>query len=551
MAYTLGVDFGTLSARAVLSDTTDGHEAATAAAPYPHGVMDRTLAATGATLPPDFALQDPADYLTVLAVIIPDVLKKAGLSPADVAGVCIDFTCCTLLPLDARGEPLCSDPAFRAQPHAYVKLWKHHAAAPYADRMTATARKRGEAFLARCGGALSSEWMFPKIYEVLDRAPAVYAAADSFVEAGDYVTAALVGKRVRAYPFAAFKGQYDNKSGFPDRAFFAAVDPRLTDVVRDKIKERVVPVGTRVGVVTPEAAKRFGLAPGTPVAAAMPDGHVAVLSMGGAREGDMMVVLGTSGSFYLLNKEEKNVPGICGVQPDGVLPGFDVYESGLCCYGDHFAFAAERLMSEAYFNEAKERGVSPLTLLTEKAAKKAPGESGVLALNWFNGNRNTLADSDLSGLFAGLTLNTRPEDLFRALVEATAFGTRVIIENFERHGLPVSRVVAGGGIARKNPFIMQVLADILERDVCVADTAEAPAAGAAVAAAVAGGIFPDFETAVLHMARLGDTVYRPQPAHFPVYRTLYEEYLRLYDYFGRGGNNVMKTLRRLARGGEA
>ena len=551
MAYTLGLDFGTLSGRAVLVDTRDGREVASAVMDYPHGVMDRTLAATGAPLPPDFALQDPADYLTVLSHIVPDVIGKAGISPADVAGLCIDFTCCTLIPLGKNGAPLSFDPAFAAEPHAYVKLWKHHAAAPYAEKMTAVAKERGEAFLSRCGGALSSEWMFPKIYEILDKAPAVYAAADSFIEAGDWLTAELTGRLVRDYTITAFKGEYDENTGFPAEDFFAAVDARLAHVVRDKVREPVAPAGTLVGRVTKEAAARFGLAAGTPVAAAMPDGHVSVAACDVTGEGDMMLVLGTSGSFYLLDRQEKYVPGICGVQPNAVLPGFYVYESGLCCYGDHFAYAAERLLSEKIVREAEERGVAPIALLTEKAAKKEPGQSGLIALNWFNGNRNTLADSELSGLFLGMTLSTMPEDYLRALFEATAFGIRVIVENFQAHGLAVRRMIAGGGIARKNPLVMQILADVLEREIRISETAQAPAVGSAVMAAAAAGLYPDVGAAVHAMSRVDEKVYRPDPAHVPVYRRLYAEYCRLYDYFGRGGNDVMKTLRRIARGGEA
>ena len=551
MAYTLGLDFGTLSARAVLVDTASGREAATAVMNYPHGVMDGRLAETGAPLPPDFALQDPADYIEVLSHIVPDVLQKAGVPARDVAGLCIDFTCCTLIPLGKNGAPLCFDPAFKKEPHAYVKLWKHHAAAPYAERMTAVAKERGEAFLSRCGGALSSEWMFPKIYEVLDKAPAVYAAADSFIEAGDWLTAELTGNRVRGYTITAFKAQYDRKTGFPTEAYFNAVDARLTHVVRDKAKEPVVPAGSLVGTVTKEAAARFGLAPGTPVAACLPDGHASVAACDVTDEGDMMLVLGTSGSFYLLTRDERFVPGICGVQPDAVLPGFYMYESGLCCYGDHFAYAAERLLSAEIVKEAEARGVAPIVLLTEKAAKKEPGQSGLIALNWFNGNRNTLADSELSGLFVGMTLATAPEDYLRALFEATAFGIRVIVDNFEAHGLSVKRMIAGGGIARKNPLVMQILADVLEREIRISQTAEAPAVGSAVIAAAAAGLYPDIGSAVHALSRLDEKVYRPDPAHLPVYRRLYAEYCRLYDHFGRGGNDVMKTLRRIARGEEA
>ena len=258
--YTLGIDFGSLSGRAVLADVRNGAELASAVMDYPHAVMDRVLAKTGAPLPPDFALQDPADYLLVAGTVIPEALRQAGVSPSEVAGVCVDFTCCTVLPLDKNGTPLSMLPEFEREPHAYAKLWKHHAATPYADRMNEVARARGEKFLLSCGGAVSSEWLFPKIYETLDKAPAVYAAADSFMEAGDYLAFMLTGVRRRGYLYAAYKAQYDKKDGYPSEDYFAAVDRRLTHVVRDKLRDPVIMSGTPVGTVTLEAAERFGLA---------------------------------------------------------------------------------------------------------------------------------------------------------------------------------------------------------------------------------------------------------------------------------------------------
>ena len=544
--YTLGIDFGSLSGRAVLADVRNGAELASAVMDYPHAVMDRVLAKTGAPLPPDFALQDPADYLLVAGTVIPEALRQAGVSPSEVAGVCVDFTCCTVLPLDKNGTPLSMLPEFEREPHAYAKLWKHHAATPYADRMNEVARARGEKFLLSCGGAVSSEWLFPKIYETLDTAPAVYAAADSFMEAGDYLAFVLTGVRRRGYLYAAYKAQYDKKDGYPSEDYFAAVDRRLTHVVRDKLRDPVIMSGTPVGTVTPEAAERFGLAAGTPVAASMPDGHVAAAALDMKMRGDMFAVFGTSGCFYLLDDRYLDIPGICGSVPDGVIPGFYGYEAGLSCFGDHFAYAAKELTSPEYVAEAKAQGISMMKLLLRKAAAKKPGESGVLALNWFNGNRSVLVNYDLSGLFVGLTLSTRPEDLMRALIEATAFGTRNILNNFETHGGEIRRIIASGGIARKDPFTMQLFADVLKKEIRVAETAQAPALGSAINAAVAAGVYPDFPSAISAMSRVSDTVYRPDPENAPVYDRLFGEYMKLHDYFGRGGNDVMRELRRIS-----
>ncbi|MBE6702296.1 MAG: ribulokinase [Ruminococcaceae bacterium] len=544
--YTIGIDFGSLSGRAVLTDVENGQEVASATLDYPHAVMDTHLAATGAPLPPDFALQDPADYLLVLEKTIPQLLADSGVSPAEVVAIALDFTCCTLLPVDADGTPLCFDPTFSQEPLAYTLLWKHHAAQKYANRMNEIARQRGEKFLDQVGGVISSEWMFPKIYQVLAEAPAVYEAARYFIEAGDWVTWMLCGEQHRGYQYAAYKSLYVKGVGYPSRAYFAAVDPRLANVVADKLTEPDCMLGDKVGELTAEMAKRIGLCAGIAVGASAPDAHIAALALGVKKEGDMFGVLGTSGCFFLVGSEGKVVPGTCGTVADGVLPGLYGFESGLCCLGDHFAFAAEKLTSAAYQKEAETRGIPMIKLLIEKAAQKKPGESGVIALNWFNGNRSTLVNSDLSGLFVGMTLTTAPEDLMRALIEATAFGWRNIVDAYENCGVPVKQIIASGGIARKDPFTMQLYADVLGKEIAITETAQAPAASAAIGAAVAGGYYSDLIAASDRMASKKDRVFRPIPAHTAIYDRLYAEYKLLHDYFGKGGNDVMRRLRHLA-----
>lgn len=542
--YTVGVDFGTLSARAVLVETATGRVTADAVAEYAHGVMDTRLE-DGTELPPQFALQDPADYLCALHAVLHEVFARSGIRPVEVAGLGVDFTCCTLIPVLSDGTPLSFLPQYRSEPHAYAKLWKHHAAQPFADRINRLARERGEKWLSRYGGAINSEWMFPKIYEVLEKAPEIYEKAAYFIEAGDWITWMLTEKQVRGYIFAAYKGIYDKDLGYPSEDFFAALDPRLAHVVKDKLDAPLADVGACVGQVTPKAAMRFGLAAGTPVAAALPDAHCAAPALGVTRAGDLYAIFGTSACFFLLADRDVPVPGICGTVKDGVLPGFFGCEAGLCCLGDHFAYAAERLTSPEYVREAEEKGVSMLKLLLSKAAELAPGESGVLALNWFNGNRNILMNASLSGLFVGLTLATKPEHLMRALVEATAFGTRIIWEAMESAGLPISRVTASGGIARKDPFFMQLYADVLGKELRVSGTAQGPALGTAISAAVAAGVYPDHASAMEKMCHLSEIVYRPNPKNTPIYDELYEKYRTLHNYFGRGGNTVMEELKAL------
>ncbi len=549
--YTIGLDYGSLSGRAVLVDIADGRQLCDCVMDYPHAVMSETLAATGAPLPPDYALQDPKDYLDVLHTIVPGVISKAGIDPHDIIGLGIDFTCCTMLPVRADGTPLCFDEKFRGEPHAYVKLWKHHAAQPYADRLNEVARRRGEPWLDRFGGKVSSEWMFPKIWQVLDESPEIYDAADYFIEAADWLTWQLTGRQTRGYCFAAYKSSFViDDGGYPSEDFFGELDERLRHVVRDKLDAPMVFTGERAGSVCRRAADWLGLPEGAAVACPMPDAHTATISLGLKRAGDMCAIMGTSSCYMLLGDKDGQVPGICGIVKDGMTPGFYGYEAGLCCVGDHFAWAAENVTRADYIEEANRRGISVLKLLIEKAAGQKPGEHGLVALNWFNGNRNILVDAALSGMIVGMTLRTRPEDILRALIEATAYGTRTIIENYRTHGVKVGRIVAAGGIARKDPFTMQTYADILNMDIEISGSAQAPAlSGAIQAAAAAGesdGGYATLSEAMNHMVSACDKVYHPIPENVAVYDRLFAEYMKLHDYFGRGGNNVMKTLRAIS-----
>ncbi len=545
--YTIGVDFGTLSARALLVDTKDGRELASVAMDYPHGVMDRAFCATGEQLPPNYALQHPADYLHALAFVVSSVVREAGVSPADVVGLGIDFTCCTLLAVDAEGTPLCFLPAFEKTPLAYSILWKHHAAHKYAAHLTEVAEARGERFLARCGGKVDDEWTLAKMAQVMHEAPEVWNAADRFLEGGDFLVQTITGnKENRSYHYAAYKTHYVAGTGYPSIAYLDAAYQKWGETVLKKLRGELLLMGSCAGYLTAEYAEKLGLCEGTAVAVATPDAHSAGASLGLSKTGDMFAVLGTSGCFMAIGDKDLSVPGICGVVKDGILPDFYGYEAGLCSLGDHYAFAAKNLTSSAYAEEARERGIGMLPLLLEKAAKKKAGESGLLALNWFNGNRSILVDSSLSGCFVGMTLATAPEDMLRALLEATAFGMRNIVDNFEAHGLAIGSIVAAGGIARKDPFTMQLYADVLGREIAVSSTAQAPARGVAVGAAAAAGVYPDMQSAVRAMHAVPDRVYTPNAQEHAVYDRLYAEYKTLHDYFGRGENGVMARLRALA-----
>jgi L-ribulokinase len=547
--FAVGVDFGTESGRALLVNVATGQEVATAVHRYANGVIDDTLPGSGTRLPPDWALQDPQDYIDVLKKAVPAVVRDSGIDPADVIGIGIDFTACTLLPVTADGTPLCFLPEWRGSPHAWVKLWKHHAAQAQANRITETAAQMGLTFLDRYGGKVSSEWLFPKVMQMLDEAPQVYEAAGRIIEAADWIIWRLCGVETRSNTAAGYKALWSKREGFPPKAFFKALDPRLENVVEDKLRPRVDQIGGRAGGLTEEAARWTGLKPGTAVAVANVDAHVAVPASTVVEAGRMVIIMGTSNCHMVLGREERTVPGMGGCVDEGILPGFFGYEAGQSCVGDHFAWFVENCVPAAYQQEADRRGMNIHRLLEEKAARLKAGESGLLALDWWNGNRSVLVDVDLTGLLIGQTLATKPEEIYRALIEATAYGTRVIIEAFESSGVPVNEIVATGGLPDRNRLLMQIYADVTGREVNVAQSSQTPALGAAmfgaVAAGKAGGGFDSIFEASRAMAHLREDRYTPHPARRAVYERLYQEYLRLHDTFGRGENDVMKRLKAL------
>ncbi len=547
--YSIGVDFGTESGRAVLVDVSTGREVATAVYPYSHSVIDEKLPDSGVLLEPDWALQDPLDYVRTFQTTIPAVLKGSGVDPADVIGVGVDFTACTMLPVKADGTPLCALPEFRDNPHAWVKLWKHHAAQPEADKINATARQMKLDWLDRYGGKISSEWFFSKTLQILDEAPDVYQAADRLLEATDWVIWQLTGVETRNSCTAGYKALWSKREGFPDRSYFKALDPRLENVVDEKMTRTIQPIGNRAGGLTEEAARWTGLKAGTAVAIANVDAHVAVPAVGVTEPGSMVMIMGTSTCHMVLGDEEHVVPGMCGYVEDGIIPGFFGYEAGQSCVGDHFAWFVENCIPAAYQAEAAMRGIDIHQLLEEKAAKLKPGDSGLLALDWWNGNRSVLVDVDLTGLLIGATLATKAEEIYRALIEATAYGTRVIVDTFEANGVPVRQLVACGGLPEKNKLLMQIYADVTGREIKVSASKQTPALGSAmfgaVAAGQAAGGYASIYEAARVMAHLKDESFTPIPANQKVYETLFAEYVRLHDYFGRGGNNVMKTLKKI------
>jgi len=550
--YAIGIDFGTESGRALLVDVTDGREIATAVHPYANGVIDQTLPDSGQQLPPDWALQDPDDYIAVLKKTIPAILQQSGVDPAAVIGIGIDFTSCTILPTLHNGTPLCRLPKWRAEPHAWVKLWKHHAAQPEANRINEVAVARNEPWINYYGGKISSEWFFSKTLQMLDEAPEVYRAAERLIEAADWIVWQLTGEEVRCTSTAGFKAIWQEGSGYPRRDYLAALHPELIDVAETKMDAPLLSLGSRAGGLSKEAATWTGLCPGTAVGVAVIDAFSAVYAGQTTEPGVMAMILGTSTCHMLIAENEIPVPGVTGLVKDAFIPGYYGYEAGQAATGDMLAWLVRRGVPPTYHEEADRRGISLYALLEEAAAKQRPGAHGLLALDWWNGVRSTLGDADLSGLLVGATLATSAPDIYRALIEATAYGTRYIVENFEKHGVPVTRMVAAGGLAEQNQLLMQIYADVLNRELRVVKSRQASALGAAILGAVAAGLgqggHPDILTATQKMGGVRDEAFMPIAEHVAIYDQLYAEYSRLYQYFGKE-NPVMKTLRRLRNAG--
>ena len=540
--YSIGIDFGTLSGRTVLVDLSNGREIDVEVSNYPHAVMESQLP-NGQKLPADFALQHPNDYLKVLSDTVPVILKRNFINAESVVGVGIDFTACTMMCVDNNGTPLCLKDEFSSNPYSYVKLWKHHAAQKQADKINETAKNMGCDWLERYGGKISSEWFFPKILETLENAYDVYENTYRFIEAGDWVVWMLTGNETHNACMAGYKAMWHKKDGFPKKEFFKALDPRMENIIGTKVSEQVLPMGTKAGSINKLGEQLTSLSQGTAVAVSNVDAHVAMPAAGITTADKMLMIMGTSTCHMVLGKEEKSVKGICGVVEDGIIEGYYGYEAGQSCVGDHFDWFVKNCIPAEYRELAKEKGISIHKYLREKAITQKPGESGLLALDWWNGNRSVLVDADLTGVIIGMTLATKPYEIYRALIEATAYGTRMIIENFEKNGVKIEQLYAAGGIADKDEMMMQIYADVTNRTIRLSGSQQAPALGSAIFGALAGGYFKSITEAAQALGRIKDICYTPNKENCIIYDKLYEEYSILHDYFGRGINNVLKRLK--------
>jgi L-ribulokinase len=535
----LGIDYGTASGRVLVLDLVTGAELAAVDVPYPHGVIEDTLPGTGERLGRDWALQHPLDYVEVVERGIPAALEQAGADPAAVIGLGVDFTSCTVLPTAADGTPLCLTDAWSARPHAWPKLWKHHAAQPQADRLTELAQERDEPFLARYGGRISSEWYFPKLLQIYIEDREVYAAAVKFIEATDWIVWQLTGTERRCSCANSYKAFWSADNGLPPAGYFEAAAEGFSGSA-GKLGDNFSPLGTRAGTIRPELAQRFGLTSEVAVAVGNVDSFVSFPGAGVERPGTLVTVVGTSICDMVVHPEQILLPGITGVVRDGILPGLYGYEAGQPAVGDMLGW---------YVDQLRGAGAQSYDELERQAGVLAPGSTGLVALNWWNGNRSILADADLSGVVAGLTLATSSAEIYRALLESIAFAARRIVDNFVEHGLTVDRVVACGGIAEKSPVLMQLFADITGRPVEVPRSSQIPARGAALFGAVAAGQltggYQDITAAVTALRPEIARSYTPHTATTPVYDRVYEIYRGLHDTFGREHIEWLHGLKRL------
>ncbi|MET1155464.1 ribulokinase [Arthrobacter sp.] len=549
-SFVIGVDYGTLSGRAVVVRVRDGKEVGSGVFEYPHAVVSEALPADTAgsntiRLPKEWALQVPNDYRDVLRNAVPAAIADAGIDASAVVGIATDFTACTMVPVKADGTPLNELPEFANRPHAYVKLWRHHAAQTQADRITSLADEWGESWLPRYGGLISSEWEFAKGLELLEDDPEAYAAMDRWVEAADWIVWQLCGNYVRNACTAGYKGIYQD-GNYPSEEFLAALNPGFKDFVSAKLEHTIGRLGDAAGYLTAEAAAWTGLPEGIAVAVGNVDAHVTAPAAKAVAPGQLVAIMGTSTCHVMNGSELREVPGMCGVVDGGIVDGLWGYEAGQSGVGDIFGWFVKYGVPPEYHEAAAALGLGIHEYLTRLASDQAIGEHGLIALDWHSGNRSVLVDHELSGVVVGQTLATRPEDIYRALLEATAYGTRTIVEAFRDSGVPVREFIVAGGLL-KNELLMQIYADITGLQLSTIGSSQGPALGSAIHAAVAAGRYPDIRAAAAAMGSAPGAVYTPIPDNVAAYEELFREYRVLHDYFGRGTNDVMHRLKAIQR----
>lgn len=538
MTYSIGIDFGTGSGRAFLINTENGEIEEQYIRNYTHGTIEGELG--GEKLPQNFALQNANDYMEIIEIGIPTIIEKANISVSEIVGIGIDFTSSTVIFVDEQMEPIHNKSGFQDNPHAYVKLWKHHGAQDEADLLFKTALEGKNRWLGYYGFNVSSEWMIPKIMEVNNKAPEVMAVTANIMEAGDWIVNRLTGQNVRSNCGLGFKSFWEAETGF-HYDLFDKVDSDLSDIVRTKVDAPVVSIGDSVGTLCKEMAEKLGLSPDTQVSPFIIDAHASLLGIGSEKDKEMTMVMGTSTCHLMLNKEQHKVPGISGSVKGAIIPDLYAYEAGQTAVGDLFEYVAKQAPYD-YVKAAESRGISIFDLLNEKAAQLYPGESGLIALDWHNGNRSVLSDSNLKGSLFGMTLQTRHEEIYRAYLEATAFGAKMIMQQYQGWQMEVDHVFACGGIPKKNGLLMEIYANILNKKITVIDSEYAPAIGAAILGAICGGAHSDFNSAIEAMKEPVLYQVEPDPQQARTYKKLFSAYKELHDLHGYKKARIMRNV---------
>lgn len=541
--YAIGLDFGTLAAKAVLVDIAEKREVAVSTVAYQDEVIDSTLPYGEERLPGDYALQNPSDYIDALYGLLTEVWRKGRIRPEQVIGIGVAFASCTLIPLDDKNRPLCMDSNFSTNPHSWPKCRKHHAAQAQAERISRVAKERKEDFLQYCGDKVSSEWMIPKILEILDQAPEIYQATKTFIEAGDWIVYLLTGRIIRSTSMASLKAFWSEEKGYPDQDFFTALDPRLADI-ESKLQGTLGLPGTWAGGLLKKVANEVGLPEGIGVSAAVVSDYAALPAVGLRDPGTTLMIMGTSICHITVSDRKRSMSGTSGVTMGNFMEHRYTYETGQAAVGDIYNWFIYSGVMYYYANEMHDRNVNVFRVLDEKMAKIRPGSSGLLALDWWNGERAELLNGGLSGLIVGLTLGTKLEEIYRAIVESTAYGARRSLENIAQKGVAVGEIYACGNLAKNSKEVMQIFADVLGKPIHVTRLAVSCAYGAAMYGAMAAGRAAAGWNTVAemmdHMVRRDYIIYEPDPAYRGIYDELYTQYCSLYDFFGREQNTMQK-----------
>ncbi len=532
--YTVGVDFGTLSARASVVSAENGETAAEAACPYR---AYQNKLSCGIDIPAQAVLADPLEYIDALVNSVKESVRKSGISPDQIVGIAVDATSLSLVVTDASGTPMCMYEPWKNNPHAYIKLWKSHSAQTEAEIIQKRAEQEKQPFLDWCGGHVSCEWAYPKMLETYLHDPLLFESAAYFWDLCDWLTMVLCGQVTRNAGSLCFKFNH-NGSALPGRAFCNRVSPGFGDTLHGKLEGSILRWGDRAGTLLPAMAEKMGLPAGIAVGGGSVDGHVSMTALGLNRDGDAMITLGTSGVCAVISKTCNPIRGVCGTGMHGLIPGMCGYDSGQASVGDTFAWFVDNLVPRRYFAAAGRSGISIHQYLSKLAFLQPPQPCDLVALDWWNGNRCTLGNLKLRGMINGFSLDNRTEDIYRTLIESTAFGLRRIVENYNKQDVPVKRIRACGGIAGSNPDMMQCYADILGIPIQVSALPNAAAAGAAITAAVAAGCYTTLSEAMSALGSAVFTQYTPRLEYTRAYLPLYQRYKKMEQTFGRSGKDA-------------